>query len=380
MILNFTLSMIIETREIRTIRAKNRNLSTVKKLKKTGALMKFHRSTESIYHMFKRVRAWAKYHDLPLSSMPVVDFTATVKLHGTNAGIVLEGNGVKPVAVARSRVATVNSDNAGFAMFLESVPQSIFDEMYANLTEGTDWAGQKICVFGEWCGGNIQGGVALNQVPKHFVAFNLYVYNNDSVDDEEPGRYVGLKPEVQYNDRGIYNISQGPTYKFVIDFGKEDHSDVVEYLTKLVEQVEAEDPWCKTLFGVSGIGEGIVAFATNDPGNSEWTFKVKGEKHSVRGSKDKKIVAIDVEKVNTINECIDIILTENRMQQMINDNGFSFDPRNIGPFLKAVCIDCVKEEIDVVVENGLTWDDVSKVVQSRARNWFLEKSQTGKVD
>ncbi|MNR55227.1 hypothetical protein D3C85_1755540 [compost metagenome] len=60
---------------------------------------------------------------------------------------------------------------------------------------------------------------------------------------------------------------------------------------------------------------------------------------------------------------------------MMFDNNFDFNPKNIGPFLKAVCVDCVKEQIDVVVENGLQWDDVAKVVQTRARNWFLAKSK-----
>ena len=344
--------------------------------------MNFHRSTESIYHMFKRANAGWNYHGVDHSQRPTIRFQGTVKLHGTNAGIRLTGVGQKPVALARGRVLSINSDNYGFAMFLESVPQEVFDRLYTNLVS-EDSRGRPLTVFGEWCGSGVQGGVALSQTKKHFVIFAA-AFDNDEVDPNVPEehqmklKYVPFDSELHFNDHNIYNIGQIPKYFIDIDFSKGNHDDLVESLTKLVEEVETECPWAKQMFGVSGVGEGLVFERVDEQGNNYWTFKIKGEKHAVRQGRDRnRVVAIDVEKVENVSQCVDIILTENRMQQMVDDNQFSFDPKNIGPFLKAVCVDCVKEEIDVVVENGLEWDDVQKVVQTRARNWFLSKSRSG---
>lgn len=343
--------------------------------------MFFHRSTESIYHMFKRANASWNYKGVDHAARPTMKFQGTVKLHGTNAGIRMTGVGQKPTALARGRALSVNSDNYGFAMFLESVPQEVFDELYTKITN-EETRGRTLTVFAEWCGSGVQGGVALSQVKKHLVIFAA-AFDNDEFDPSVPEdhqanlKYVPIN-NIHFNDRNIYNIGQIPRYFVDIDFSKGNQDDLVEELTKLVDAVEAECPWAKQMFDVSGVGEGLVFEAVDDPANSFWTFKIKGEKHAVRQGRDRnRVVAIDVEKVENVSQCVDIILTENRMQQMVDDNKFDFDPRNIGPFLKAVCVDCVKEEIDVIVENGLEWDDVQKVVQTRARNWFLTKSRGG---
>lgn len=344
--------------------------------------MFFHRSTESIYHMFKRANASWNYDGVDHAARPTIRFQGTVKLHGTNAGIRLLGVGQKPIPVGRTRALSVNNDNYGFAMFLESVPQEVFDEMYTNITY-EDTRGRPLTVFAEWCGAGVQGGVALSQVKKHLVIFGA-AFDNDEInpnlseEQQQRLKYVPIKDDVHFNDKNIYNIGQIPKYFVDIDFSKGNQDDLVEELTKLVEAVEAECPWAKQMFDVSGVGEGLVFESTEQPASAFWTFKIKGEKHAVRQGRDRnRVVAIDVEKVENVSQCVDIILTENRMQQMVDDNKFDFDPRNIGPFLKAVCVDCVKEEIDVIVENGLEWDDVQKVVQTRARNWFLTKSRGG---
>lgn len=334
--------------------------------------MNFHRSTESIYHMFKRVNASCNYHGLEQHERPVVDFEGTVKLHGTNAGIRLLGIGIRPVALARTRVATVMSDNHGFAMFLEGIPQDIFDEIYIDnngMNQNT-----AVTIFGEWCGGNIQGGVALSGCPKHFVAFAATC---DDMTTENGYRYIDYNIfSREMNGLGLHDIREIPAFEITIDFRLGNQDEVVAQLTKWVEEVEACCPWAKEKFGVEGIGEGIVFFRKDDPTNNYWIFKIKGDKHSKGGDRHKgKLVEIDLVKVESVSECVDVILTEARMIQMMFDNNFTYDPRNIGPFLKAVCVDCVKEQIDVVVENGLQWDDVAKVVQTRARNWFLAKSK-----
>lgn len=334
--------------------------------------MNFHRSTESIYHMFKRVNESCNYRGIEQHQRPVVDFEGTVKLHGTNAGIRLLGVGIRPVALTRTRVATVMSDNHGFAMFLEGIPQDIFDEMYID-NNGLN-QNAPITIFGEWCGGSIQRSIALSNCPNHFVAFAA---TRDDVTAENGYRYIEYNIFTkEMNSHRLHDIREIPTFEITIDFRLGDQEEVVAQLTKWVEEVEACCPWAKEKFDVEGIGEGIVFFRKDDPTNNYWIFKIKGDKHSKGGDRHKgKLVEIDLVKVESVSECVDVILTEARMIQMMFDNNFTYDPRNIGPFLKAVCVDCVKEQIDVVVENGLQWADVAKVVQTRARNWFLAKSK-----
>lgn len=323
--------------------------------------MKAYRSIEQLYHLFKRMKAHADYHEIPYNELGTYHFRGTVKLHGTNGGIVLNPNAA-PVAQSRTRTLSVTSDNHGFAFFTQALPAEELKKMYAELNPKGEG---ELTVFGEWCGGNIQGGVALSQTPKHFVIFGAHV-------DEE---YVALNPSYHSNENGIYNIHQIPGYECEIDFSLEDQSELEQYLSQLTQEVENECPWAKQMFGVSGIGEGLVWECVERPLDTNFTFKTKGEKHSVRKNKTKNLVAADPERAANIQECVDIILTENRMQQMVDKFSLPFDYKAIGQFLQAVSQDCAKEEIDVVIASGLEWKEVAKVIQYRARQWFLDKIQ-----
>lgn len=322
--------------------------------------MKSYRDIELLYHLFRRMKAHADYHEVPYSELPTVEFEGKVKLHGTNAGIVIEAPGKRPTAQSRTRSLEVTSDNHGFAFFTETIPQNVVDELYTALNPVGE---QPLVIFGEWCGGSVQGGVALSQVPKHFVMFEAFVGE----------QYITFDYQGHFNDLGIYNINQIPSYRITIDFAAEDQSALEEQLSELVLSIENECPWAKQIFGVEGIGEGLVFRRVDKPWDSNFIFKAKGTKHSPRKSKNKNPVSVDPEKAADIQECVDIILTVNRMQQMIERDQLTLEHRSIGPFLQAVCRDCAKEEMAVIVDSGLEWKDVQKVVQFRARNWFLEQ-------
>lgn len=341
-------------------RAIARYISTVNFFHQSRKIMKLFREIDQLYHLFRRMKSWADYNQVPYAELGTADFEGTVKLHGTNGGIVIAGAGERPTAQSKTRELQVTADNHGFAFFLETVPQHVIDDLYVQLNPKGEGV---LTVFGEWCGGNIQGGVALNQTPKHFVMFAAHV------DDE----YVVFNYDVKHNDVGIYNIGQIPRHSISIDFAAEDQSQLETHLSELVAQTEAECPWAKQVWNVSGIGEGLVWHRKDRPWDSNFYFKTKGEKHSVRKNKTKNLVSADPEKVANIQECVDIILTENRMLQMIERDQLAYEHKSIGPFLQAVCKDCAKEEMTVIVENGLEWKDVAKVIQFRARNWFLEK-------
>ncbi len=73
----------------------------------------------------KQVRDHCKYHNLPL---PELEFSGSVKLHGTNAAI-----GFTPDDVwfqSRENIVTYEKDNAGFATWGEK-NLAVFKEIYS---------------------------------------------------------------------------------------------------------------------------------------------------------------------------------------------------------------------------------------------------------
>jgi len=94
-------------------------------------------------------------------------------------------------------------------------------------------------------------------------------------------------------------------------------------------------------------------------------------KSKVKGIK----AGMSVEEANTIAECLKLVLPEWRLQQGINhlkDEFYLMEPSSIGPYLKWVTRDVLKEEIDTIVENGLEWKNVHKAINQRARQYFLD--------
>ena len=79
--------------------------------------------------------------------LPVQKWTGTVKQHGTNAGVTINKDG-EIWAQSRSNIITIQSDNAGFAFFVES-KKDIFKAFFEQLDfNGFDY----ITIFGEWAG------------------------------------------------------------------------------------------------------------------------------------------------------------------------------------------------------------------------------------
>ena len=104
-----------------------------------------------------------------------------------------------------------------------------------------------------------------------------------------------------------------------------------------------------------------------------YRMKVKGEKHSV--SKVKTLAAVDVEKVNSVKECVDKVCTVNRMKQgfdYLAEQGLDRIPQNLGVYLKWLNGDIFKEELDTIVESGLTPKDMTKEISNLGRKFFLE--------
>ncbi len=308
-------------------------------------------------------------YDTAEGIMPTLEFRGTVKLHGTNAAIVFTWDMLKHDYVmhaqSRKNIITPQSDNAGFAAFAHtSNTESLLNQIEKEMGDDMGYTPEVIRVYGEWCGGNIQKGVALNGLDKMFVIFAIKV-DNVWLDDDKLSR-------IKITDGRIYNVLDYPSYTITIDFNnpKESTNELVE----LTNKVEAECPVGKA-FGSTGIGEGIVwRCITEGWTQSRYWFKVKGEKH--QSSKTKTLAPVDIERVNNIKELVNGFVTEARLEQGLEQlrmDKLEITRKNVGPFLKWIVSDIVKEELDTIMGNGFEPKEIQGQISKVARDWFFKK-------
>ena len=98
------------------------------------------------------------------------------------------------------RVLTLEQDNANFCA---EMMRKNLDNLFSNI-EFNDYC----AIYGEWCGGNIQKGVAINGLPKMFVIFGIMVDDN----------WIEIPTYLQDNENNIYNVLQFDTFYVDIDF------------------------------------------------------------------------------------------------------------------------------------------------------------------
>lgn len=302
---------------------------------------------------------------------PTIRFTGTTKLHGTNASIVKDFNDGSIYYQSRRNIITPTNDNHGFAFFAES-RKEIFKEFFNKLSGRISSTKEqpKVSIFGEFCGAKIQKGVAISGLEKMFVIFAVKVIEGENNYYLPSSFWKDLK---SHEDK-IYNAYDFKTYELDIDFSKP--KDYINILVKYTNEVEEECPVGKYFGRIKDkdntCGEGLVWEGWFE--GKRYIFKTKGEKHS--SSKVKKIVSIDVEKVNSIREFVEYSVTENRLNQAIEQvftiNSIEPDRKYTGDFLRWLINDITTEEIDVLSENGLEPKEVNKEISKKAKNWFFD--------
>jgi len=302
---------------------------------------------------------------------PTLRFRGTVKLHGTNASVILNPDDSIEVQ-SRNRMLTLTSDNAGFAMFvLGTTGKELWTTLIRKLLKDAKVEvaqDEKVILYGEFCGGNIQKGVALSQLTKRFIAFGLRVGEGEST------RWIDTRTSGNFNldDDLVFSIfdERFPCYEIDIDF--ENPAVSRNEMIKVVEAVEKECPVGKA-FGVSGIGEGIV-FQCTDPKyfNFGGTFKVKGNLHSV--SKVRTLAPVDVEKLASVNEFTESTVTENRCLQgieFLKEQQLEISQKSTGSFIRWMIGDIVSEEMDLMIASDISVKEIGKPISTVARRWLF---------
>lgn len=327
----------------------------------------------------KEVQQHCKHHN---TVPPVLKFTGTVKLHGTNAGIGYRFDTDFLWAQSRERVITPDDDNAGFARFVED-NKEFFKDFCAHLC--AQYRTMEVMLFGEWAGGNIQSGVALSQLPKQFYIFAAKAFKSTYVDGN--GETVKVW-ETMHTTRGNYHAecvagipfkaiwdANFPVWTVDIDFNKP--SAIQNHLVDLTKMVEDQCPVAAAQ-GAFGIGEGIV-WRYEDEVFGELIFKVKGEKHSV--SKVKTVAVLteeDLARIANAKDATDTFATTARLNQGIDklrELGLELEMKNLGVYLKWVSQDILEEEGDVIEAAMLDKKELMKNVTAKAKNHFITESK-----
>ena len=295
-------------------------------------------------------------------AFPVVEYRAKVKLHGSNCAVQILAGG-ELLAQSRTALLTPESDYKGFAAWAHGRAS-----YFAQLPPG-------LVIFGEWCGPGVEKGMAISQAAtKLFAVFGA---QQDGRMIYEPEALRALLPEEGAPAELHVLPWQGEPIS--IDYGSRPALDAaVAQLNGLVAAVEGEDPWVKSALGISGIGEGLVFYPVAVDGAPpprlveelmRLMFKAKGEKHRTAGTK--QAVQVDASVVASIVEFAHLMVTQARLEQGLGAVGGARDAKLTGKFLAWISADVKKESVAELEASGLTWPQVEKAVQAKAKAWWL---------
>lgn len=364
----------------------------------TDKNIKFH-STGQFRNVVKNIQTATRYvgfdeetqkpiFDLT-KKLPTISYIGTTKLHGTNASIILHED-LSITFHSKNNILgkldefnnfELYNDNAEFAQSmvrrLETVSQ-VIDRAYKVVKECYGEVKFPLKISGEWCGQGIQKGVGISYLPtKSFFIFGIK--SGDTNQDDKSGWLnTKLCSKLTCEDthsKGIYAITDFPYKTITIDFNNPEDSQ--NDLVKYTEDVEDCCPVAKALNlkDAEGtpqlLGEGLVWVPQSqdyyfDSGN--W-FKTKGKKHSV--SKVKSVAAVCPEKLKNIKDFVEYAVTNNRLQQGINEIGL--DQKSIRAYIGWVNQDINKEEGDTLEESNLTMKEVGSKISTVAREFYINK-------
>jgi hypothetical protein len=333
---------------------------------KFGKIVSFHNVQQQVTNALEK-RHIPDQNWLPYSNAfdRVIQYRGKVKLHGMNGGILITKNQVYTQSrknFITNGLAVVVNENKDYFLSLFPKDQNI----------------DFMVIFGEWCGGDIQKGVALTRLKeKIFVIFSIQFGNSNCMFDPDQLQAFFTK-DGNVLPKRFYIL---PYHTGVLDVNYNDinsNESSIGNINGMVNEIDNEDPWVLNTFGIKGHGEGLVMYPLSLAENGLITidnffgflFKAKGEKH--RGYVAEKPVQVKATSVDSINAYVDMMVTESRLDQGAKEVG-GFLPKNTGNFIKWLANDVKEEGKDELLASKLEWKDVNAAVTKRARDWWTPK-------
>ncbi len=307
------------------------------------------------------------------ADLPTLTFQGTVKLHGTNACVVVNSDHSMD-AQSRTRILSLTSDNAGFCSWFVGKQDLILSKV-KHLIDDIDIL--SLHIYGEWCGGNIQAGVALNGLEKHFVVFGILVTR--TMDNKEVWLPKGDLKLLTDKENNIYSITDFPTYEVTVDMNNPQEG--LDAFDKLRDEIDAVCPVAKALGSTSDstVGEGNVWRCITE-GYETLSFKHKGEAHTRKCKKPKQqklAEPLTEDQQKNYDEFLKEACTGDRLMQgieFLREQGVEVSQKNTGAYLKWVTGDVQKEckvELEALLVSGVTWKQVVKPLSQMAREVFF---------
>lgn len=288
-----------------------------------------------------------------------IEYRGTVKLHGTNGGIHIREDSVV-LPQSRNRALTVEHDNHGFALFVQSKPPGFWNEVAKKMVPNRQSG--ELTIYGEWCGRGIQSGVGVSELEPMFVVFAVCV-------DEHWARLGRVN--LGLDDERVYSITdlRFPVYDIMINFDTPNES--LPLLNAVTKAVEDECPVARAL-GVKGVGEGLVWTPRRGLGGK--VFKTKGSKHST--SKVKKLPSLKgPDRQLKVDTWVTGVVSPRRVEQgleYLQEMELPVDRTSTGEFIKWCANDALAEDYISLQELGLTKKDVGKTLGVRFREKFFK--------
>lgn len=335
---------------------------------------------------FDRINSYQAYmrEKNPSEYDPVIRVRPKIKLHGVNAAF---GVGPKGLWV-QSRDALLSPDNHLYRAYDTLMP---FAKVLADIHASAVEAGWTFTVFGEWAGPGVQRKDAVTGISqKMFFPFMVTSHSPDfrpSPEDRRAERRqirahtapAAIQELLGFEARSMMVMpwaGEGVTLDFR---DMTSVQSVLDGVNARSEEAGIVDPFILETFGVEGPGEGFV-YAPDSavtPLNLETyanlTFKAKAERHRVKISD--KAAKIATELPADAHEFVETFVTENRMQQMLNEKlGGDTDKTKTGAFVAAVIKDVMKESGPEREALDVSDKALSGLMSRKAAKWFLDRS------
>ncbi|KAL8781500.1 MAG: hypothetical protein Q9213_005973 [Squamulea squamosa] len=304
-------------------------------------------------------------------TIPIV---GTVKLHGAHVDWVIFHDDSIRVQSCNMLELRVQNDNYGFAAFSNPIHSVIlrlkegivrrYTQLNPNVSLEPD---HPVIISGEWCGQGVQKGMAISQLPRHFVIISIRI-NDVWVSETD---YSDIHDEAN----GIYHVGKAGCYR--IDLDTEDINSSEAAIQAMVADVERTCPY-SLIRGVKGPGEGIVWKARDHMDNPDMWFKYKGDSTAVSHAwKNVKLPEAAVAASNPEQEYnfANSVVTERRLEQGLEYLAEIGTARKdgLGRFLAWVQKDVFVEEKIEMGARGIRQGKLKPAIRSIAKAWYDKK-------